>query len=117
MSLDRKQCLYCDKWFTPKKVGQKYHSDGCRKSAWRSRKLAADRIQKNSLYPDELVDVKAIKSVSDTAGEFILKVCAMFGADLGRLALEAIWDFAVQGGFYYQDGVLVHVGVKTNELA
>lgn len=106
----KKKCLWCERSYNAFKVNQKYCKRSCNSAASRSRNLAAKRASKCELGTDDLIDVKMIRSISGDCADYILRICAVAGADAGKAALDAIWDFITKAGFQVSGNQLVNVG-------
>lgn len=103
----KKKCLWCERFYNASKVNQKYCKKSCTSAASRSRNQAAKNATRCNLSTDDLADVSAIRTVSSECADYILTICAIAGAENGKAALDAIWDFITKAGFVVRDGALV----------
>jgi len=93
-------CLWCDKPIKKKKkVSQKYCKKSCCNAAYRSRSRREKNASRCELSTAAMIDYKSLRQVSSSAGDFIMQLCAVLGAEWGQKALDAFWEFATKSGY------------------
>lgn len=90
-----KSCPICGKMFTAKRNSAIYDSNACKMKAQRMKKRALNQAKSRTPDMYEFRDLKVVEKVSPKAYRKLSDLWAVYGKDLGIIALDIAWDVII----------------------